>query len=228
MLKQKSKSNTNSNSSSDTIIDDNFIYELFLKAIASDDRDVSEEEKDYIHVTHLVYDCLRRAWFSHYYGSEPYEYNTLVRMWIGRAIHKIPILKLHEFKVKWDEYKIIGFIDEYDPDLELLIEKKTVRQVPKQPYSNHVKQVLYYCVLLKKNNYNVKHAYIVYIDVINFKIKPFRVQVSNLDDVESEMIRKVTTLRNFIEKFKIPPPPSPSSSCTKCPFINLCFKSVEL
>jgi CRISPR/Cas system-associated exonuclease Cas4 (RecB family) len=138
-------------------------------------------------------------------------------------------LKKHEFEVEWRGIR--GHIDEYDDELGYLIEKKTVKELPRTPYEAHVKQVLYYMVLLRENGYKVNKAEILYIardGVENFVVDlaPYYVEtkgsLSEYDKLRLEMLDKAERLKKFL-KDKVLPPREIGWFCDYCDYRNYCF-----
>jgi len=201
-------------------IDEYFVEQLFHDAIC---KYISQRRKpDKIHVTDLVHECLRFSYFLHK-ELPKWKMSEAISLWIGQVIHEFKLgLKYHEFEVEWNG--IVGYVDEYDPDLGLVIEKKTCKELPRAPYEQHVKQVEYYYYLLKKNNYKVNDIFILYIDVANNDIRVFRVIPRDLLIIEKEILEKANLLKSFLEA-NTPPPPIATRFCRVCPFYVLCHIS---
>ena len=187
-----------------------------------------------IHVTDLVYDCLRRAYYDKRLGeliSAVSDSEGLMVVWIGQMLHEMPIDPArceHEkqIEVELDGVKVEGRIDEVCRfgETHVVIDKKSTRTIPSSPYDHHVKQVLFYsAILIKRYGYRVSHAGILYLDVANLKTRLFIFPVSMqmVDVAMKEMEKKAKTLHHSLSR-NIPPPPDPGWLCSYCPYFKRC------
>lgn len=191
------------------------IKEELFKAI------VREQEKmpEGIHVTSLVYDCLRRGYYENKFEEGFFDIKTLITFWIGRAVHKTPIFSNHEMTLRWEG--IVGTLDEYQDGI--VIDKKTTTYLPKQANAHHIKQVEYYAWLLWKNGYPFKEGYLVYIDINEKDIVVFPVFIKDLITIENEILKKKKVLDEAM-KNNIPPQRNIGWLCKYCNFASICFK----
>lgn len=194
------------------------IKEEMLKAIAREETEMPEG----IHVTSLVYDCMRRGYYDNTHEESFFDLKTLLTFWIGRAVHKTPILSNHEMTLKWGG--IVGTLDEFQDGI--IIDKKTTTYMPKSPNAHHARQIEYYAVLLWKNGLVFKEGYLVYIDINNKDIEVFPVKTRPLPIVEAEMMKKKTLLEEAI-KNNIPPKREIGWICNYCSYASICFKEKE-
>jgi CRISPR/Cas system-associated exonuclease Cas4 (RecB family) len=182
-------------------------------------------------VTMLINDCLRRAYYLLTIPFDIVDPRGSVLRWIGKKLHETHFLgenSILELKLEWNG--IVGIIDEYDKDKKILLEKKTTRHIPKEPYPHHIKQLEYYVVIMEKNGYPVENSAIIYIDVNEGRIIPFFVQPRRLEVIEAEMIERKRRLEEALSKADIPPRniafwdlKSQTLICEYCPFFGLCF-----
>jgi CRISPR/Cas system-associated exonuclease Cas4 (RecB family) len=175
-----------------------------------------------IHVSSISYDCMRKA----YYGitkGESYNLNTLLTFWIGKQIHKTPILAESEIEGEWQG--IIGSADEYEAgkDGGTIIEKKSCTKIPSKPYSHHVKQAEYYAVLLNSMQKPVKEAYILYIDIQSKAFRDFAIKMRPISVIEKEMLAKKQILQVALGD-RVPPARNIGWQCSYCSFANTCFR----
>jgi len=191
------------------------IKEELFKAIMREEDDRSRG----IHVTSLVYDCLRRGYYENKFEEGFFDMKTLITFWIGKAVHKTPILKNHELKLEWNG--ITGTVDEYQDGI--IIDKKTTTYTPKSPNGHHIKQIEYYAVLLSKNGYRVREGHLIYININDKDIVVFPIKIRSLEDVEAEMVEKKIILENSIRD-KTEPRRSPGWLCGYCNYAGVCFK----
>jgi len=192
------------------------IYERLYRAIAR------QESRPGIHVTDLVYDCLRRGYYRIKYGHGFFNLKTLLRFFIGRAVHDYPILSGHEVELELDGVK--GSADDFDPEKGILFEKKHTAntRLPLTPYPWHVRQVEFYYMMLKKAGYDVKKCYVVYIDVVTPRIKPIRVNPRSVEEIYEEFSTRRTLLEYYLKENR-PPPRVVSNLCELCTFAIPCF-----
>jgi len=188
------------------------IQEKIFEAIVDGPR------REGIHVTELVYDCLRKGYYAHHYGEGFFDIKTLTTFWIGKALHKTKILKHNEMTLKWNG--IVGTVDDYEKGV--LIDKKTTTFTPKDPWKHHIKQLEYYALLLTKNNIPFKEAHIVYINITDKKFTIFPVKIRDFETIEKEIIRKKEIFEKALKDSK-----SPTRKvgwlCSYCSYASVCF-----
>lgn len=203
-----------------------------------------EEHREGIHVSDLVYDCIRRAYYNKKYGNS-IEYTSgediktsgsltereIMTFWIGKKIHELPITALHETPI---EYKgVRGTFDEaltINGDF-IIIDKKTVSKLPSRPYEHHKTQIKYYALMYwKTKNVKAKYGAVLYIlkdtsmnnDEI-VRVFVFPITDKDYEDTEVTFIERLTILKNALDK-DIPPQRTPSFMCRYCPWQELCFR----
>ena len=144
------------------------------KRIVDAEREVPEEVvrggNIIVHVTDLINPCMR--YFFYQLNSQANaSIESVLRMWEGHALHSASVLtRNHELLLfhKFHEVYVVGSVDEYEKGT--LIEKKFVNFVPpsekhlQKYYSHYIDQVRFYNVLLNLNNYEVKRAYILFVN----------------------------------------------------------------
>jgi len=195
------------------------IKEKIYKAINK-----QEERAKGIHVSHLVYDCVRRGYYDMTHDNQFFNLNTLITFWLGRAIHTTPFLDQHEVKLEWEG--IHGTCDDYGDGI--LLDKKTCTQIPRAANKHHVKQLEYYKVMMENREHRmgVDKAYVVYIDIANKKIEPMEAKMRKNETIEKEMLEKKAILDEAIKNNK-PPKRNISWLCSYCNFANICFGEGE-
>lgn len=172
-------------------------------------QELDEEKRSGVHVTGLVYDCLRRCYYELSIESREItglDESTTLTFWIGKKLHEIELTDMHEFEVEWngvkgriDEVFVIG--NEY-----VIVDKKTARSLPNQVYDNHKKQIEYYSALLwKAKGINARYGAVLYIDVNSKKTKVFVFELpTHKDKILEEMIAKKDKVMKAIEEKKAP------------------------
>lgn len=158
-------------------------------------------EREGIHVSHLIYDCLRRAYYD-ITTDTPFGLEGGMRMWIGKKLHELPVSDNSELTLEWEG--IIGTIDEYQDGH--FVDLKTTRNVPRGPRPHHVKQLEMYRILLERNGYEVKSASMLYIDVnttevVEFPTKFIKTKSKKTEDIEKKTLKKIAKLEEeMLEK----------------------------
>lgn len=219
---------------------------IFLRKVV---EEMEEDREDGWHVTQLVYECLRVAYYSKLYAElianiegmddsviSGMDEETLLTLWIGKKLHEMPVsnvihgsVVMHEYPVKYEvgDVKIVGRIDEVlEVDGELIIcDKKTVRTMPSKPYEHHVKQVnMYSALLYAQDGIKVNKGAILYIDVVNKQSKVYTFALEpDKDKVIFEMEMKVRKLQKALKERK-PPEPKPTWYCGWCRWFIKCVK----
>ncbi len=183
-----------------------------------------------VHVSTIVFPCLRKGWFERRLGQFGNAKDTIT-LWIGRGMHGIPMLSQSEVQLSWNG--IDGSIDDYDKASNTIIDKKSIKKIYKSylPKPEHIYQLECYNVLLVKNGFKpVEEAHIVYIEK-----DPEKHEV--VDCNVSKKIRKVEDVAPQMQQAKeqilseSPPPRVVNDwACDYCSFVNQCFtnfKSLE-
>ena len=187
-----------------------------------------------IHITDLVYSCLRRAYYDKTLGeavSAISDNEGMMVVWIGQMLHEMPIDPdrcEHEkaIGVEFDGVKVEGRVDELCRlgDSYVIVDKKSTRNIPNSPHDHHIKQVLFYsAILTKKYGYRVSHAGILYLDVANLKVKLFVIPVTSqmVETALREIESKARVLHQAITR-KTAPAPDPGWLCSYCPYFRRC------
>lgn len=200
----------------------NAIYKQFVKSVV----DSMKEERYGIHVSDLVYECLRRAYYGHIYKTDDSELDdkTLFTFWIGKKLHEVEVTDMHEFEV--EAFGVKGRIDEVIKVGEeyVIIDKKTTRHEVEKPYQHHIKQVQYYAVLLRAmKGISAKYGSIVYINVSVPDARVYVFDIGNLDEIEAELKKKASTLQKALEEGE-PPEANPYWLCKYCAYRDVCSR----
>lgn len=201
--------------------EDPSVVEKFLLSIYKYLGNTEDDYRYKIHVSDLIYDCTRRAYYNKIYPTIV-DIAGALRMSIGKAVHEIQMSPGHEMEIEFEG--ILGHIDEYWDGI--VVDKKTCRMIPREPYSHHVKQVEMYRAMLLERGYEVERLAILYIDVSKPEIKAYswEPQFDPLD-VLDEMLTKKAVLLDAL-KSGIAPPRHVSWECNYCPYAWQCFKEV--
>lgn len=192
---------------------------LFYQKIVQSKHKTSLKRKK-IHVSGIKHSCKRNRILSQKLGLSLMRQVSTVKTWIGSQVHEFPVTENHELTLEWEG--IVGTIDEYEDGF--LIDKKTTRVIPKKPYSDHVKQVEYYRVLLQENGYPVMQAAICYIDVNNAAIEVLRVPLGrSIEAVKGEMIKNRDELLEAAKEDRLPPRLLNWLCYDYCELFSICF-----
>jgi len=193
---------------------------LFFQRIVQEMFHESSVRKDEIHVSDLVYDCLRRTYLRKKIPIPLMDYQSILRVWIGRQVHLFPILEYHELALEWKGIKCR--IDEYEDGF--LLDKKTTRNIPKQVRPHHELQLDYYRAVADANGYPVIIAAIAYINVgsgIDIEIKPVKFD-REVEVVKEEILRKKEKFQESLDSKSLPKRQI-GWLCQYCNYCNLCF-----
>jgi len=204
--------------------DPSIFEEAFYKAIFVE---LNSEPREGIHVTHICYECLRRAYFTITRG-EVTDLEGALRMWIGKKLHETPLTENgHEMDI--EAFGVRGRIDEYGRfnGKWVVIDKKTCREIPSQPRPHHITQLEYYRAMLHEHGQPVDYGVILYINVDNVRVKPYVIEFTrDVEEVKREMKERRERLEKAL-KTGVLPPRNVSWLCRYCPWCNLCF-TIEL
>jgi len=210
-----------------------FLYFLFANKIL---ESIKKERRKDIHVTHIVYNCLRRGYYAIKYNIATelldsdievgLSEKTLMKFWIGEKLHELEITDYHHFDLSDEDLGIKGEMDEgieYKNHF-ILIDKKTCKKIPPRPYVHHKKQINYYAALLYiKTGIRAKYGAVVYINVAGDRLVPYPFLIANIDKTLVEMQSKIEILKEAL-KTGVPPPPVKSWLCQFCMFYEQCVK----
>jgi len=190
-------------------------------------RELEEDRSREIHVTDLVYECPRRAYYEKVYGYGVTSLQSAFVLWIGKKLHETGMDGCdHEVAVEGElgGVRVVGSIDELCEGGDLIVDKKTTRRIPRQPHEHHVLQVLIYALLLQKMGRRVpRRGAIVYIDVANAETKSyeFPITATALASVEKEVAPRARELATALATGK-PPKPRPGWLCNYCSYVRRC------
>ncbi|MEM4863527.1 MAG: PD-(D/E)XK nuclease family protein [Candidatus Nezhaarchaeales archaeon] len=183
-----------------------------------------------IHVTDLVYDCIRRSWYDKQVGDVVSDPKGIMAVWIGRMLHEMPVCDEHEVELKYTTpsgIEITGRMDELcviDGDV-VIIDKKTTRQIPGKPLDHHVKQLLYYAYMLwKVRGVRASKIAVLYIDVSSLEVKPYIIPINQImiESAGREMEEKAVVLSESLRS-GIPPRRQVGWWCSYCSMFRRCF-----
>lgn len=200
---------------------------LEWRMLSSIIKDIDEDRSREIHVTDLVYECVRRAYYEKTEGYGVTGFDTAMVLWTGKKLHETGLEGCeHEVPVEMElgGVTVVGRIDELCDGGDLIVDKKTTRHVPSSPYDHHVFQVLLYALALKKMGRRVpSRGAVIYIDVsgLNIRAYTFQITASLLDKVEREATARAVELAAAL-KLRRPPRPRPGWLCQYCSYVRRC------
>ena len=193
---------------------------LFYQRIAESLHRTSSSRKKETHVSTIKHSCKRNRIIFQKLGLSLMRQKSIVKVWIGNRTHDFPVTEKHELRLEWKS--IIGTVDEYEDGF--LVDKKTTREIPKRPYSDHVKQVEYYRVLLQENGYPVMAAAVCYIDVNEAVIEVLPVNLKrSIETVKAEMLEARDELLEAVKEDKLPPRLLNWLCWDFCEIFQICF-----
>jgi CRISPR/Cas system-associated exonuclease Cas4 (RecB family) len=210
-----------------------FLIEKFHQAITNEaQKDEEFHSKGLPSVTGLCFECLRRAYYTITYPDVIIDPEGAIRTWIGRKLHETSILGgMMEVELMYPKDNgVVGRVDEYKDGL--IIDKKSTRHIPREPYEHHITQLEYYRLLCERNNLPVKMGALIYINVDTAEIAVFPVRfLRPLDEVERELMQKYEIVMKALKTGILPPrkmrtwePEGNKLVCSYCPYYGICLR----
>jgi len=194
------------------------VYDWIVNAIYEKTRQYSD---NIIHVSE-VSGCLRKAYYIRKYGQDIIP-KYAVLMSYGNGIHEL--LQNYLIKKGWRiEYpvsrqfkylRLVGHIDLYEPRQNIVVEIKTTSKIPREPYTEHVRQINTYAYLLG----TMPTLYLIYIDRMG-DIKVFNIPRNY--ELWKDMIKRAYYLYYSIRDNK-EPRREKNHLCEYCPFKDKCL-----
>ena len=178
---------------------------------------------DVIHVSEVT-QCLRKSYYQRRRASRTTGLEAVII--IGSMIHLAlqDVLRRYGFRpefrvgMKEDGVTLIGHIDAYDPDRNIVLEFKTVNKIPKDwPWLSHEQQAVTYATMV-----DTDEAYIIYIDRGTGEVEVY--QVGKDQETLEKMLRRAKILSRALRENE-PPEPERGPWCNYCPWKWSCFKS---
>jgi len=169
-----------------------------------------EERSEGVHVSSLAFPCLRSAYFDQTVKEKPFSMRACLRMWLGKVAHTTSLLKNHELEIKWDGdgsgVPIVGTVDEYDQDLGLVREKKSIRRLPSAVLPHHEKQLLYYAVILTELGKPVRNLAWIYFTLspVEFNVFSSNYDITKHSEIKAELLDRKRKLMVALERGWIP------------------------
>lgn len=172
-----------------------------------------------IHVSEVV-GCLRKSYYMRTRAVQLTPANMLKLL--GDSLHSAlqEVLRRngweveHEVAIDLRDFKLVGHVDAYHPELEAVLEFKTTNSRPEAPFITHLLQTQIYRILT-----NSKHAYIIYISRTDGSVKVFKIE--NNKNALKLAIERAKQLKNALLSGN-PPPKEKSQLCNYCEFQLTC------
>jgi len=205
--------------------EDRDLVERWFVSIYSYLSESAEEYRYKIHVSDLIYDCMRKAYYAKVHPTIV-DIQGALRMAIGKAVHEIPFVTSGGHEVELEMDGVVCHIDEDLPDRKMIIDKKTCRKLPREPYPHHVKQVEMYAVIAAEHGYEIERLGIIYINVGDVEVRAFSWKpLFDPVQLREEMLLKKEMLLQAL-KTGVPPPRNISWECSYCYYAWQCFTEV--
>ena len=195
------------------------VDEVLLEAIFRDQF----PRKEGVHITQIVSPCKRKGWYEYRLGQFGSAQDA-VTLWFGRQIHKTPLLPKHEYQLEWEQ--IHTSLDEYDPEKNALIEKKSIKTLKSKRYLPNRKDIYqvncHNTMLIKTGHNPLEEAYILYISK-EFPHDRYAYQLQEKDWESTEaMAEKMLEARDQLLSETIPDR-NAGWSCEYCSYVPLCY-----
>lgn len=205
------------------------IMSLFYKATL---KDMEEDRGNSIHVTDLVYYCLRHAYYAKQQPQYSLSREGILAVWIGKRLHETPLCERHEVELSYeaDGVDIEGRIDELcNINGEwVIVDKKTTRNTPSTPHEHYVKQLTYYAWLAKQAlGIEVKRVALLYINVAANEVKVITIPLTPLavEQAGRELLEKAKILHQSLTNNTLPPRKF-GWLCNYCQYFKRCVTEV--
>ena len=200
------------------------IYEAFRRYLV---KQLRFYDSDTLHVGE-VSQCLRKSWYTRRYGDKQLKHigkTKRVILGLGLSTHYVleEVLREMGYSTEKQLFKQIVYKGEMlkiagTPDASSknhVIELKTCKKIPQQPYDSHVMQLNTYLWMT-----NCDVGYLVYICKVTGEVKVFDITFSY--NRLHEFLERALTLKHHL-KSKQPPPPERTGMCTFCEWKMLCY-----
>jgi CRISPR-associated protein Cas4 len=178
--------------------------------------------KDEITVTEVASPCLRKSYYLRTRSSPPSPAEFLKML--GNEVH----LKLAEVLesegcdvevsvgLQLGGFKLRGRVDALCPekDGEVVIEFKSVNELPAEPYQSHLLQLQAYLLMLK-----LELGYLVYLSRASGRVKVFK--VGRDGRALKQLVERARQYHKALAEQR-PPPPERGPWCSGCPYTLSC------
>ena len=206
------------------------VSRLFLRQVYRE----LEDDRRGIHVSDLVTlnICPRLFWLEKHDPIPP-EPEHALKMWQGKKLHEITLgpPEFHEYEIEYDGVK--GRIDDYIPDLGVLIDKKFVGYLPKDNkdaekyYDHYILQLKLYSFMLTMLGHPVKQAIILFVKIGDsnpFREYGFEPDISECEQLFTELKQKAEETITLEEPPDIPENFNPFDyPCSYCRYRPRCY-----
>jgi len=204
------------------------IKSRFMKSL-HDFRNKDGVHREGIHVSDLVGDCLRSAYYNKTVGERLMDLDGYLRTGYGMMVHEmISLSEENEIKVEYETPNIVKIVGRIDDVVMvsgklIIVDKKTTRLNITSAFQNHWRQLYYYSVLYKETfDKEVDYVAVCYINLGEVGLpKVFVNKVGDLYNVKTEMVSRAETLSNYLES-KTLPPKKLGKSCEWCDYVIQC------
>ena len=194
------------------------VYGWFRKALEIHQRIF--HDNNVIHVSEVT-GCLRKSWYARKFPVKTIDTVNII-MSIGNGVHSLLQEYLasegwkSEVRVEWNfrKFRLVGHIDLYHPENNIVIELKTTSKKPKEPYPSHLMQLNAYLRMISADK-----GYIVYVSR-DGHVKVFQHSFSK--QLWSQTIKRAFRLWHALKENN-PPDPEPSPLCNYCSFKWRCI-----
>ena len=189
--------------------------------------ELEEDRSREIHVTDLVYECPRRAWYEKKLGYGVTSLDTAFILWVGKKLHETGMDGCeHEVPVEFElgGVRVVGRIDELCDGGDLVVDKKSTRRRVSKPYDHHVMQVLLYAEALRQMRGRVpSRGAVVYMNVADNEVTAFEFRITRvmLEQAVREAARRARELWEAMVSGRVPGARH-GWICNYCPYVRLC------
>lgn len=221
------------------------IYWAFRRAQALKLEESGGDRTKEIHVTDLVYPCLRRAWYGKKYPGG-LDSRLMGILWSGVVGHDAVALNNalegfnelpveYRFVVDGEEVKVVGRVDDVVRvgNEWVIVDKKFVNTIPREVREHHKLQVLFYAVMITRDEElreqinPIRWGSVLYVEMDRegkMNPRPFVFRISGSDIAMAEEILKARAMILWRAMRDDEPPPRVRTWLCDgyCPYLRRC------
>jgi len=144
----------------------------------------------------------------------------LVEKIVERMVKKISKYYIYQYEISHPKKDYIRAHIDFLVEGSIIIEVKSVSQMPESPYPTWVEQIIFQAGILKLNNIEISKLIVLAIDVTTGEMKEFEVEYN--ESIFNCLLEKAEKLWYLINSNNNDLPTEPSLLCAYCPFKRNC------
>lgn len=166
-----------------------------------------------IHISHLLYPCMRKSFYELKYLPE-LDRETKITFWIGHKLHELrigdefelPLIHKNTPSGTLDDMLYVDLRDYgLSRDEPIIVDKKTTKWLPKKANDHHILQIKYYAALVFKCfGIDVEYGCVLYINIGDRLTVPFAFKIGNKHEIMDEIMQKYKYLEQSLIYNELP------------------------